>query len=1109
MRPAGAGRSYGFWQLLCDGGTLQLIAGSLALLCLVFDYGWAEPAAPNPWDPLVPGIVLREAITTVAMLYVFMTVPAAVVFWRFVSVGTLTRALQLCLGCLLLLLVYFSNGTSDNFYTEPNWRGAFWATAQHMLIFSVLFSALGYVFSFPFEEHGCLLVVSRLFIRERRTAAPVGENVRGGTALGARARGASQGLQEPLLQIDSSHQQDIEELGVSLSRQENILQQEEQLDQSNRQLDLDHLSSGGGLQFQEHDIDQHTLSSSDEDVVRVERRPVRTRSLRSTSFVDVTSAFCRASHAPFVFGCTAYILALAVCSFSLILSFYSFEPNTQCVSALSSGWNFQRSLLLEAPVSSSYFLGSELQLELGSEAGDKGRTTILVRDRLSPGNTIWKNVQGEPFLLAGSGEMTSWSITNVFYLSDTTLSLSRTQTIERVRSLDNHESVEISGMLHVGLDLILPYSVTFSAPRVHSRSTSATDDLPAQVASFNIKIKINYGKHTQASPRVYLVYSRGTDEKLFGFGTQLSYTNFDRACIPISVSEKGFGRGLQPFTFFMNRFNEETGGSWQHVHTAIPSYVSSHGRAVTLQHNTMTVFDLVQPDRIAVEVFAPFHNSSFVSIEASVAAVLKPEMRNWPAAIMEENRLNLFQHAISNPLQLPDWAGKGLILTVSGGHQVLSETLKTYNASGIKVAGVLLRDWAGLVDTELGHSSSLDWTADELRYPNMSQYIENLRETYPGLRVLGYFSPYVASEMHHEHQVAVNASRNTTFAEALHRNCLVLDETSQKPVLQARDLDSDFRYGLIQLFRPECQTWYEGVLADAGANFDGWLADHGEGYPLAKSEISFRVDLDHAEAHVRYAEKWLETSQAASRKLPGGDTLILSRTATLDSLPFVQLHTTGEQLVSWDSHDGLASALKGIITSGISGLPATSSYIGGVFRTWDSFGLMRFSRTPELLIRWLELAVFASPCLLTHVGLNLSSRAIPPALQLHHLSNWTQVRDLVNLQLKLWPLKQRLLFDAQLTGTPMARAMWLEFPDDISTHALDRQFMLGSELLVCPVLSANVNGTLCYLPKSNDRWRLYNSTIEIDPQQRGTKFWCEAPLGRPCLLERLGDEALI
>src|SRR5690606_12089873 len=62
-------------------------------------------------------------------------------------------------------------------------------------------------------------------------------------------------------------------------------------------------------------------------------------------------------------------------------------------------------------------------------------------------------------------------------------------------------------------------------------------------------------------------------------------------------------------------------------------------------------------------------------------------------------------------------------------------------------------------------------------------------------------------------------------------------------------------------------------------------------------------------------------------------------------------------------------------------------------------------------------------------------------------------------------------------GVPMMRSMVLEFPEDLATHTLDRQYMLGENLLVAPIF--NDRGEVdFYVP--NGRWTNYltNEVLE-------------------------------
>jgi alpha-D-xyloside xylohydrolase len=64
-------------------------------------------------------------------------------------------------------------------------------------------------------------------------------------------------------------------------------------------------------------------------------------------------------------------------------------------------------------------------------------------------------------------------------------------------------------------------------------------------------------------------------------------------------------------------------------------------------------------------------------------------------------------------------------------------------------------------------------------------------------------------------------------------------------------------------------------------------------------------------------------------------------------------------------------------------------------------------------------------------------------------------RRFSRLKLGLMPYLHQVGIEAHETGIPFMRPMQLEFPDDPSVQHLDRQYMLGSDLLVAPVFRAD------------------------------------------------------
>lgn len=65
------------------------------------------------------------------------------------------------------------------------------------------------------------------------------------------------------------------------------------------------------------------------------------------------------------------------------------------------------------------------------------------------------------------------------------------------------------------------------------------------------------------------------------------------------------------------------------------------------------------------------------------------------------------------------------------------------------------------------------------------------------------------------------------------------------------------------------------------------------------------------------------------------------------------------------------------------------------------------------------------------------------------------LRDFTRLKATLMPYVFQAAVVAHTEGVPVLRPMVIEFPDDPACASLDRQFMLGSDVLVAPVFNAD------------------------------------------------------
>lgn len=77
-----------------------------------------------------------------------------------------------------------------------------------------------------------------------------------------------------------------------------------------------------------------------------------------------------------------------------------------------------------------------------------------------------------------------------------------------------------------------------------------------------------------------------------------------------------------------------------------------------------------------------------------------------------------------------------------------------------------------------------------------------------------------------------------------------------------------------------------------------------------------------------------------------------------DSPKWASLFWEGDQMVSWQANDGIKSAVVGLLSSGISGYAFNHSDIGGYCAV--NLPLIKYQRSEELLLRWMELNAFTT-----------------------------------------------------------------------------------------------------------------------------------------------------
>lgn len=80
------------------------------------------------------------------------------------------------------------------------------------------------------------------------------------------------------------------------------------------------------------------------------------------------------------------------------------------------------------------------------------------------------------------------------------------------------------------------------------------------------------------------------------------------------------------------------------------------------------------------------------------------------------------------------------------------------------------------------------------------------------------------------------------------------------------------------------------------------------------------------------------------------------------------------------------------------------------------------------------------------------------------------MRDAVQRRYALLPYWYTLFYEHMKTGMPVMRPVWAEFPDDESAFDEEREFMIGSGLLIRPVVEPDVEQVSLYLPGKSNTW---------------------------------------
>jgi len=117
--------------------------------------------------------------------------------------------------------------------------------------------------------------------------------------------------------------------------------------------------------------------------------------------------------------------------------------------------------------------------------------------------------------------------------------------------------------------------------------------------------------------------------------------------------------------------------------------------------------------------------------------------------------------------------------------------------------------------------------------------------------------------------------------------------------------------------------------------------------------------------------------------------------------------------------------------------------LSGISFVGDDVGGFGGSPPPELLTRWIEVGAF-KPLYRDHS----TKGSLPQEVWVHGPEQEAIRRRYIETRYRLLPYIYTLAEEASRTGVPLARPIFIEFPDTLSTP--DTEFLLGPDILVAP-----------------------------------------------------------
>ncbi len=254
---------------------------------------------------------------------------------------------------------------------------------------------------------------------------------------------------------------------------------------------------------------------------------------------------------------------------------------------------------------------------------------------------------------------------------------------------------------------------------------------------------------------------------------------------------------------------------------------------------------------------------------------------------------------------------------------------------------------------------------------------------------------------------------------------------------------------------PKARSWWANkrryLLEQIG--IDGFKTDGGE--HLWGHDLLFADGTKGAESNNRFALLFSQTFHELMDDV-GVEGVTFSRAGFAGSASY-PCHWAGDEDSTWE---GFEASIRAGLNAGIAGI----NYWG-----WDLAGFSGDIPEPELFLRSTAMATF-SPIMQYHSEFNHHRKPNVDRTPWNIAERWNDptvletYRAFSQLRRRLVPYLSQQVRKSIISGRPLMRPMFFDYPDDDETWSVPLQYQLGDELIVAPITKPDTNEIEAYLP---------------------------------------------